>query len=190
MKNHNRIVIVILGCVIVGLLCNHLVESSTRKSSVASQDRWNYLNAVRSHYAGHELWGRNAAIQSEQSMGGNNSWHRSGSASTGMMELAFKSETPEIQDAVVGALIEIYSAMDVFSAPTTSIVADGEGLLASSEGYWRIHTHWVTDSGRVNDKHRILVIEHEIQFNPLSGPTEKQDLHRLSWVTWSPPLDR
>ena len=174
--------------VCLALLCSCLLGCSSRQVAEISEARWNYLNAVRVHFAGHELWRENATLLADLKTFGSGSSHGSGKTATGTMEFIFKSESAELQKEVVHTLIGIYDAMDVFAPPSTSVVSEGEGLLASPEGWLKLRSRWSTDN-RVTSTVRVLVIDYEIEFRPQSAPTEKQDLRRLSWVRWSPPLD-
>ena len=53
----------------------------------------------------------------------------------------------------------------------------------------RFKAEWLSDDKRIADAHKILRIDWEMYLGPSAGSTEKQDLKRLTWVTFSLALD-
>lgn len=182
---------VVLGGVLVAFLSTCMLGSSSPDPAKISESRWNYFDAVRAHFIGHELWRGNRTIVGPKISDTAGSWSRSGAKGQGKKEFIFRSQSPQLQEAVLSALVQIYHDMDVFAAPCASVISEQEGLLASPEGWVKFRSRWLadTDDNRVADTVRVLLVEEEVFFKPQSPPTEKQDLHRLTWVTWSPRLD-
>ena len=175
---------------LVASLASCILGCSSPDQAKISESRWNYFNAVRSHFIGHQLWRGNSTISGPKISDTSGSWSRSGAKGQGKKEFLFRSQSPQIQEAVLSALVQIYHDMDVFTAPCTSVISRHDGLLASPEGWVKVRSRWLTDDNRVTDRVRVLLVEEEVFFKPQSPPTEKQDLHRLTWVTWSPPLNK
>jgi hypothetical protein len=150
-------------------------KAQIQRHDMAVQQRRNYANAVRTHFQGHELWKSNEIIKENlKSFGGGK-------------DFIFRNESSEIRKEVLSTLIAINRDMNVLCEPQTLLATEDTCILASPDGWLKLSGNWITDN-RATDDVKVLRVEYKMSFEPRSGPTDKQNLKRLSWVTWSPPL--
>lgn len=153
-------------------------KAQTQRHGMAVQQRRNYANAVRTHFQGHELWKSNEVIKENWKCFGGGKKHK---------DFIFRNESSEIRKEVLSTLIAINRDMNVLCEPQTLLTTEDTCLLASPDGWLKLNAKWIIDN-RVTEDVKVLRVEYEMSFEPRSGPTDKQNLKRLYWVTWSPPL--
>ena len=147
--------------------------------------RNNYADAVLTHFVGHQLWKDNATILAVLTCDGGGY----GSAQDGYKDFVFRERNEELRQEVLSTMVEIVPRMDVFEGPQRLVASAEQRLLVSPDGWLLLTGEWLDDEP-VAANVKVLRVRREMFFSPRNGANEKQDLRRLDWVTWSPPLDQ